>query len=520
MFKPQKIIYGAEAREKLKAGVDKIADAVTTTLGPKGRNVALRQDYGVPHVVHDGVTVAKHIYLKDPFEDMGAQIVKQASAKTNDRAGDGTTTSILLAQQFIEYGLREIEDGKNAMVLRRELEEDVNNLIRELEKLAQEVTSTDKIRQVATISAQDEQIGSLIAKALGKVGREGVITVDMTMGYDLELEYTEGMQFDRGYISPYFMTDPDKQAAILEDVFVLVTDHRINNPRSLIPVLELISQDNRPVLVIAENVDGAALAAFIQNKLNGKLKSVCVKAPSFGANKREKLKDIAALTGANFIDKSAGKDLSTVTLNDLGQADKVEVTSHSTTIIGGAGSGEAIEERVRGIKANLKEEVSEHEKDRLEERLGALSGGIAVIKVGAPTETEMKEKMLRVEDAVNATKAAVRSGILPGGGTALLSLIKVAKSDVVRNALRVPFRKVLANAGAQEDFIADLEETLSEESSHFGRGFDVMAMEEADLFEAGVIDPAEVETESLKNALSAAIMVLTTDCLVVPEEEE
>ena len=518
ILKAKKIIYGSEARNKLKAGVDKLADAVTTTLGPKGRNVAMRRDL-YPHVVHDGVTVAREIYLPDPFEDIGAQIIKQASARTNDTAGDGTTTSALLAQKIISEGIGEIDGGKNPMVLRKEIEEDARQLTERIRGVSNPVHTKEEKKQIATISAQDAEIGEVIAEAMEKVGDNGVITVDMGVGYSLELDYTEGMQIDKGYISPYFLTNTQKLTSELEEPYILITDHRITNIQDLIPMLEAVAKQNRPLVIIAETVEGSALAAFVQNYIQGKLKSVCIKAPSFGGNKREILHDIAALTGGVMIDKDAGKELSKVTINDLGQAERVITGPNTCTVVNGAGDPQNLQNRIDQILTSLdNKDLQEHDRKRLEERLGKLSSGVAIIKVGAPTETAMREKMLRVEDAVNATKAAIKEGVVAGGGTVFLYVSEWAKTDVMRKALHEPIKKLLTNAGVegkeQEDII---NETIK---SKYTKGFDVTTMTFCDLMEQGVIDPTKVLVESLNNAVSAATMVLTTDCLIVDEEEK
>lgn len=520
----KEIIYGEEARKKLTAGVDKLARAVATSLGPKGRNVALDRKFGAPSVVHDGVTVAREIELKDKFENMGAQLVKEASSNTNDTAGDGTTTAMVLAAALVSEGMKNVSAGANPMVIRHGLELACDEVVKELKKISKQITTKEEKKQVATISAQSPEIGSLIADAMEKVGSNGVISVDESKGLEMTLEYKEGMQFDRGFISPYFVTNHDKQQCTLEDTHILITDHKISSLKDLVNMMEELLKTSKNIVFIAEDVDGEGLATLVLNKLRGTFNALAVRAPGFSSNKSELLEDLAILTGATVISKSTGRTLASTTIEDLGKAEKVLATKDTTTIIGGKGSSTALKARVKVLEAQLKSAVHEHEKVNLKERIARLTGGVAIINVGASSETELKEKKLRVEDAVNATKAAVDEGIVPGGGVALIRAREAIKklklsgdentgSNILYKALEMPLRKLVENAGV------DAGEVFAKLSDG-KKGFNVMTMEYVDMIEAGIIDPAKVTRSALQNAVSVAIMILTTECLVSEEDEK
>ncbi len=526
--------FGTEARAALKRGMDVLAEAVVTTLGPKGRNVALDKKWGSPTITHDGVTVAKEIELEKPFENMGAQLLKEAATKTNDIAGDGTTTATLLAHVLIEEGMKNVAAGANPMLLKRgilEAAEQVGNAIRDA---AVEVATKEDIANVAAISAQDREIGELIAEVMDKVGKDGVITVEESKGLAFETEYVEGMQFDRGYISPYFITDSENMEAVIEDAHILIYDKKISAAQDLVPVLEkLVQKGIRNIVIIAEDVDGEALATLVVNKLRGLLTALAIKAPGFGDRRKAMLHDIATLTGGTVITEEEGRKLESAMLEDLGRADKVISTKDETTIVGGRGDDSAIMGRVEQIKAEIDRSTSDYDREKLQERLAKLAGGVAIIRAGAATETELKEKKHRVEDALSATRAAVEEGIVPGGGVALLNVIsvlddiKMAYADeqtgvnILRKALEMPVRKISENAG--QDGAVILAEVRREQekqgSDHIG--YDVMTGEFVDMLKAGIIDPAKVTRGALLNAASVAAMVLSTEALItdIPEEE-
>jgi chaperonin GroEL len=528
----KKIIYGDEARAKLKLGVDALVKAVSTTLGPRGGNVGLDKSWGTPQVVHDGVTVAKEIELEDKFENMGAQIVKEAASKTNDVAGDGTTTSVVLAQAIIESGLKSISTGTNAMTLRKGLELASDCVVDEIKKLSKKISSRDEKAQVATISAQNEEVGKLIAEAMEKVGNEGVITVEESKGFELELEYKEGMQFDKGYASPYFVSNAEKMESVVEDPYILLTDSKISNMQDLLPMLEGFVKVSKNLVIIADDVDGEALATLVVNKLRGVLNVLAVKAPGFGDRRKAMLEDIAVLTGANLISEEMGRKLDSTKVEDLGRADRVISDKDNTTIVGGKGNQGDISKRVSQIAAQIEAATSEYDKEKLQERLAKLSGGVAVVKVGAATEAELKELKLRVEDAVNATKAAVEEGIIPGGGITYLKARKAINdlkleadeavgAKILFEALEKPIRLLVRNAGADDGrVLADIERKWEDEKN-FNIGFNVITLAYSDMVKDGIIDPAKVARTALQNAVSAAIMILTTECLVTeaPKKE-
>lgn len=527
------ILYGDEARKKLKTGVDKLARAVVTTLGPKGRNVALSKSWGAPQVVHDGVTVAKEIELPDPFENMGAQLVRQASEKTNDIAGDGTTTSTLLAQVLVEEGLRNVSAGANPMILRKGLERGLEVAVAEIKKLAKPISTKEEKAQVATISAQNTEIGNLIAEAMEKVGNNGVITVEESRGFDMGLEYKGGMQFDKGYTSPYFVTNTDKMEAEISDPYILVTDSKINNIQELLPMLEELMKVSKNLVLIADDIDGEALATLVVNKLRGTFNPLAVKAPGFGDRRKEMLQDIAVITGATFISEETGRKLDSVKVADLGRAEKVIATKEDTTIVGGKGKPADAKARIAQIQNQITNTDSQYDKEKLLERLAKLSGGVAVINVGAATETELKEKKLRVEDAVNATKAAVEEGIVPGGGIALVRVREALLSielegeektgvDILYRALAKPARSIVENAGEDPGKVMAEITRMAKEKKNPNIGYNIYTMDYEDLVKAGVTDPAKVTRSALQNAVSVAIMILTTECLVVdaPEKKE
>jgi len=511
------IIFGDEARQKLKDGVDKIANAVTTTLGPKGRNVALDTAWGRPKVVHDGVTVARHIELKDKWEDMGAQIAREASENTNDKAGDGTSTSILLAQAIVNEGFRNISSGANPMTLKRELQEAANLIVKEIEKMAKPVATKEEKTQVATISAQDKEIGALISEAMEKVGDDGVITVEEG-GLNIELEYKAGMQFDRGFANPYFVTNPGRMEAVVNEPRILFVDYRLENMQELVTVLNEVAKVTKKVVIIAEDFDTESLGMLVLNKLQGGMQVLAVKAPGVGTRRSERLEDMAILTGGTVISKGTGRDLLSVEIEDLGYAEKVQSTKDETVIIGGGGDKKSIKTRVKNIKELLKETATEFDELKLRERMASIAGGVAVINVGAATESELKEKKLRVEDAVHATKAAVQEGIVPGGGVALfrarniLSLDDTLGFKIIFSSLKAPITKIIENAGFEAgEIIAGIKED---------KGFDVMTMEYVDMMKEGIVDPAKVVRLALQNAVSVAGLILTMECLVYDTDEE
>ncbi len=525
------IIYGEEARAKLKAGVDKLANAVKVTLGPRGREVILEKKWGSPNVTKDGVSVAKEIELSDPLENMAAQLVKEVASKTADVAGDGTTTATILTQAIYTEGLKAIASGANPVYVKRGIDEAVKVVVEELKKMSKEVSGRTEIEQVATISANnDPEIGKIIADAMEKVGKDGVITVEEAKGAETVLETTEGMQFDRGYLSPYFVTNPEKMEAVLENPYILIYEKKISNIRELLPVLEKVVQTNRPLLIIAEDVEGEALATLVVNNIKGVLKVCAVKAPGFGERRKAMLQDIAILTGGQAITEDLGIKLENVDLDMLGQADKVVVDKDNTTIVGGKGNPEDIKARIEQIKKQIETTTSEYDREKLQERLAKLSGGVAIIKVGAATEAEMKEKKDRVDDAVHATKAAVEEGIVPGGGVALLrasrALCDIEEEnkdkkwgiDIVRKACEVPLKQIATNAGFEGSVV--IEKVKASDNKNYG--FNAATGEYVDMLEAGIIDPTKVVRTAIQNAASVAGTMLTAEALVaeIPEKEE
>jgi chaperonin GroEL len=523
--------FNTAARHSLKEGVDTLANAVKTTLGPKGRNVALDKKYGAPTVTHDGVTVAKEIELEDPFANMGAQLLKEAATKTNDVAGDGTTTATVLAQSIVHEGMRNVAAGANAMLLKQGIDLGSSALVERLQDMATPVKGKDEIAQVAAISAADPEIGNLIAEVMEKVGKDGVITVEESKGLDFETEYTEGMQIDRGYISPYFVTNPERMEAELDDPFILITDKKISSIQDILPVLEKVAAARAPLMIIAEDVDGEALATLVVNKLRGTLNVLATKAPGFGDRRKEMLRDIAALTGGQVISEEVGRRLDSATLEDLGRARRVVSTKDDTTFIEGAGDPDTIKGRIEQIRAQTETTTSDFDREKLQERLAKLAGGVAVIKVGAATETELKEKKHRVEDALSATRAAVEEGIVPGGGVALINAIGSldavkAEGDVqtgvniLRRALEEPLRIIAQNAGRDGGIAIELVRQAQKEQKNANVGYDVLADSYVDMVGAGIVDPAKVTRSAVENAASIAGMILTTEALITDKPEE
>jgi chaperonin GroEL len=525
--------FTQDARASLKAGVDKMANAVKTTLGPKGRNVAVDKKFGAPTVTHDGVTVAREIELDDPFENMGAQLLKEAATKTNDIAGDGTTTSVVIAQAIVTEGLKNIAAGANPMLLKRGLEKGVDAVVAELKSQAVEVKGKEEIAHIAGISAADTEIGELIAEVHDKVGRDGVITVEETKGLEFEKEYVEGMQIDRGYISAYFVTNADRMEAIVEDAYILITDKKISAITDILPVLEKLVQVSKNLVIVAEDIDGEALATLVVNKLRGTINVLGVKAPGFGDRRKAMLEDIAILTGGKVISEEVGRKLDSTTVADLGRARRVTSNKDETTFVEGHGSQEAIMARVKQIKALIEETTSDFDKEKLNERLAKLAGGVAIIRVGAATEIELKEKKHRVEDALSAARAAVEEGILPGGEVALLNAVKAldkvqASGDeltgvnILRRALEEPFRQLVANAGQDGGVLLEGVRRKQAESKSGTWGYDVMKNEIVDLVKTGIIDPAKVTRSALENGASVAAMILTTEALItdLPEKDK
>ncbi|MBC7358307.1 MAG: chaperonin GroEL [Desulfacinum sp.] len=523
----KEIKYYSEARSKILAGVDILADAVKVTLGPKGRNVVIEKTFGSPTVTKDGVTVAKEIELEDKFLNMGAQMVKEVASKTSDVAGDGTTTATILAQAIAHEGFKLVAAGHNPMALKRGIDKAVQKAVEALKELSKPTKDQKEIAQVGTISANnDATIGEIIAEAMNKVGKEGVITVEEAKGMETTLDVVEGMQFDRGYISPYFVTDPEKMEVVLEDAYVLCHEKKISNMKDLLPILEQIAKMGKPLLIIAEDVEGEALATLVVNKLRGTLKVCAVKAPGFGDRRKAMLQDIAILTGGQVVSEDLGVKLENVTLNDLGSAKRVVVDKDNTTIVDGAGTKEAIEARVKQIRTQIEETTSDYDREKLQERLAKLVGGVAVIRVGAATETEMKEKKARVEDALNATRAAVEEGIVPGGGVALLRCQKALDDlklegeeqfglEIVRRALEAPLRQIANNAGHEGSVVV---EKVREGEGAFGFNADREVYE--DLIAAGVIDPTKVVRFALQNAASVAGLLLTTEAMIAEKPKE
>ena len=531
----KQLVFSEEARRRLQKGMDVLATAVTTTLGPKGRNVAIDRKFGSPTITHDGVTVAKEIELEDPFENMGAQLLKEAATKTNDIAGDGTTTSTVLAHAIVTEGMKSLSAGYNPMLLKRGIEAATKAVAEKIRQQAIEVTTKEEIANVASISAQDRSIGELIADVMDKVGKDGVVTVEESKGLAFETEYVEGMQFDRGYISSYFVTDVEHMEASIADPYVLIYDKKISAATDIVPVLEkLVQIGKRDLLILAEDIDGEALATLVLNKIRGMLNVVAVKAPGFGDRRKAMLQDIAILTGGTVISEETGRKLETTTVTDLGRAEKIVVDKDNTTIVGGAGDSAAIKGRVEQIRVEIDRSTSDYDKEKLQERLAKLAGGVAIIRVGAATETELKEKKHRVEDALSATRAAVEEGVVPGGGVALINAmaaiekLKMDNEDaqigvnIVRKALEVPMRKISENAGKEGSVIIETVRRVQKEKKNLNIGYDVISEQYLDMVKAGVIDPAKVTRGALENAASIAAMILTTEALItdVPEKEK
>jgi len=529
----KQLIFSDDARRKLMVGVNTLATAVSTTLGPKGRNVAIDKKFGAPTITHDGVTVAKEIELEDPYENMGAQLLKEAATKTNDIAGDGTTTATVLAQNITHEGMKNIAAGANPMLLKRGIEAGTAALSAKIGDMAVPIDSKEDIASVAAISAQDQSIGDLIAEVMDKVGKDGVITVEESRSLEFETEYVEGMQFDRGYISPYFVTSPDSMEAVLENPYILIHDKKISAAQDLVPVLEKLMQiGQKNFVVIAEDIDGEALATLVLNKLRGMINALAIKAPGFGDRRKAMLQDIAALTGANVITEEMGRKLDTVTIEDLGRAAKVVSSKDDTTIVDGAGEEDGINARVDQIKVEIERSTSDYDREKLQERLAKMAGGVAIIRVGAATEVELKEKKHRVEDALSATRAAVEGGIVPGGGVALLNALPALDGvdvpagdiqtgvNILRDALEAPMRKIAENGGKNGDVIIQNVRRAQEEAGDAGVGYNVLTEEYTNMISIGVIDPAKVTRGALENAASIASMILTTEALITDLPEE
>ncbi|MDS1004739.1 chaperonin GroEL [Clostridium sporogenes] len=522
------LLFGEDARRSMQAGVDKLADTVKVTLGPKGRNVVLDKKFGSPLITNDGVTIAREIELEDAYENMGAQLVKEVATKTNDVAGDGTTTATLLAQAIIREGLKNVTAGANPIQIRTGIRKAVEKAVEEIKVISKPVNGKEDIARVAAISAASEEVGKLIADAMEKVGNDGVITVEESKSMGTELEVVEGMQFDRGYVSAYMVTDTEKMEAVLDDAYILITDKKVSNIQEILPVLEQIVQQGKKLLIISEDIEGEALSTLVLNKLRGTFTCVGVKAPGFGDRRKEMLQDIAILTGGEVISEELGRDLKDVTIDMLGRADSVKVTKENTTIVNGKGDKKSIEERVSQIKVQIEDTTSEFDKEKLQERLAKLAGGVAVIRVGAATETELKEEKLRIEDALAATKAAVEEGIVPGGGTAYIDIIpKMADltSDVmdvklginiIRKALEEPVKQIANNAGAEGAVIIE-----KVKASEVGVGYDALNNKYVDMLKIGIVDPTKVTRSALQNAASVASTFLTTEAAVadIPEKE-
>ncbi len=525
----KELIYGIDARNKLLAGVDKLANTVKVTLGPKGRNVVLERKYGAPLITNDGVTIAKEIELDDAFENMGAQLVREVATKTNDIAGDGTTTATILAQAFIREGMKNVTAGANPMVIKKGIQKAIDTAVEALNANSQKLQGTSDIIRVGTVSAGDEVIGKLIADAMEKVTSDGVITVEESKSAETYCEVVEGMQFDKGYISPYMVTDTDKMEAVIDDAYILITDKKISNIQEILPLLEQVVQAGKKLVIIAEDLEGEALSTILVNKLRGTFTCVAVKAPGFGDRRKEMLRDIAILTGGEVITDELGLDLKEATVAQLGRAKQVKINKENTIIVDGNGNKEELQNRIAQIKSSMEITTSEFDKEKLQERLAKLAGGVAVIKVGAATEAEMKEKKLRIEDALNATRAAVEDGIVPGGGVAILNVIPDVKKllattngdekvgvAIVLRALEEPARQIAENAGFEGSVI--INKILSSKKKAYG--FNAYTEEYVDMFEAGIIDPAKVTRSALQNAASVAAMALTTEALVADKKEE
>jgi chaperonin GroEL len=531
----KQLVFGEDARRGLKSGIDVLATAVVTTLGPKGRNVALDKKWGAPTITHDGVTVAKEIELEDPFENMGAQLLKEAATKTNDIAGDGTTTATLLAYTIITEGMKNVAAGANPMLLKRGILAGAEAIVDAVAGQAIDLESKGEIANVAAISAQDREIGELIAEVMDKVGKDGVITVEESKGLEFETEYVEGMQFDRGYISPYFITSPEAMEAVIEEPYILIHDKKVSAAQDLVPILEkLVQRGARNLVILAEDIDGEALATLVLNKLRGMLNCLAVKAPGFGDRRKAMLNDIATLTGGHVITEEEGRKLDSTTIDDLGRADKVISTKDDTTVVGGQGKDAEIKGRMEQIKVEIEKSTSDYDREKLQERLAKLAGGVAIIRVGAATETELKEKKHRVEDALSATRAAVEEGIVPGGGVALINAIaaldavKMEYPDeqtgvkILRTALEMPIRKIAENAGEDGAVVLDTVRRMQKAKKNNRIGYDVLQGKFMDMVEAGIIDPAKVTKGALSNAASIAAMILSTEALItdIPEEEK
>jgi chaperonin GroEL len=524
----KQLIFDETARRSLKRGIDRLADAVRVTIGPKGRNVVLDKKFGAPTITNDGVTIARDVELEDPFENMGAQLLKEVATKTDDVAGDGTTTAVVLGQAMVAEGLRVVTAGANPMVIKAGIEKAVEAVVKEIERTARPVNSREQIAAVAAISAADPEVGEIIAEVMDKVGKDGVITVEEGQSLGLEKEYTEGMQFDRGYISAYFVTNADRMETVLENVVILITDKKISSVQDMLPALEKAVQLGRPVLIIAEDVDGEALATLVVNKLKGTISVLAVKAPGFGDRRKEMLRDIAILTGGTVISEEIGRKLDSVTADDLGKARRIVATKDDTTIVDGEGSPDQIKGRMAQIKAQIEDTTSDYDREKLQERLAKLSGGVAVIKVGAATEVELKEKKHRIEDALSTTRAAVEEGLVAGGGTTLLQAIPVLDKikldpdaqvgvDIVRRALEAPAKQIAENAGQSGEVVVAKVKGLKA-----GEGYDALKDEYGDMFKKGIVDAAKVTRSALQNAASIAAMVLTTETLVtdIPEKRD
>jgi chaperonin GroEL len=529
----KQLLFSEDARRRLQKGVDAVSEAVVTTLGPKGRNVALDRKFGAPTITHDGVTVAKEIELEDPFENMGAQLLKEAATKTNDIAGDGTTTSTVLAHAMVTDGMRNLAAGANPMLLKRGILAGTKAVAERLSADAIELKTKEDIANVASVSAQDREIGELIADVFDKVGNDGVITVEDSQGLEFETDYVEGMQFDRGYISPYFVTDPENMEAVIDEAYLLIHDKKISAAQDLVPILEkLVQTGKRNLVIIAEDIDGEALATLVLNKLRGMLNVLAIKAPGFGDRRKAMLQDIAVLTNATVISEETGRKLESISIDDLGQSEKVSSSKDDTTIVGGKGDAKGIKGRIEQIRVEIDKSTSDYDREKLNERLAKLSGGVAVIRVGAATETELKEKKHRVEDAVSATRAAIEEGIVPGGGVALINArpalddVKMDSDDaqvgvtIVRRSLEVPMRMISENAGKDGSVVVDNVRRKHEDKGNLRVGYDVLAEDYVDMVEAGWVDPAKVTRGALENAASIAAMILTTEALItdIPEE--
>ncbi len=518
--------FSEPARRSLMTGVDKLANAVKVTLGPKGRNVVLDKKYGAPTVTNDGVTIAREIELDDPFENMGAQLVKEVATKTNDVAGDGTTTATVLAQAIVHEGLRNVAAGANPMILKRGIDKGVEALVDELKRISRPVDTTEETAQVAAISSQDEGVGRMIAEVMSRVGKDGVITVEESQGFGLEQDYVEGMQFDRGYVSPYLVTNSDRMEAVLENPHILITDKKISAIADILPVLEKLVQVSKTLVIIAEDVDGEALATLVVNKLRGTISVLAIKAPGFGDRRKAMLEDIAVLTGGQVISEEVGLRLENVTIDMLGQARRVTSTKDNTTIVEGKGAPQEIEARTKQIRTQIEDTTSDYDKEKLQERVAKLAGGVAIIKVGAPTEVELKEKKHRIEDALSATRAAVEEGIVAGGGTALINALPALDTlqlegdektgvDILRRALEEPLRQIAFNAGAEGSVIV-----AAVKGFEPGKGYNAASGEYVDMFGAGVIDPVKVTRSALQNAASIAGMLLTTETIITDLPEK